>query len=363
MADSYSQETGQATQTNSSDSAKAVVASKQEKRFALCFCILFVCFGAMVFTFKRTDLFPWLGSCNAAGYDAEHYLAYCHSTRYGDYEHYAFYNATEPRAIDALKQASVLFLGNSNTQYAFSTKPVIDYFAQKQLTHYVMGFGQGAQSPVAQSIIEKHQLQPQMIVANVDPFFSTETNGTFTRVLEGGDKLKTEFERKRQLQRWQARVCINPDSGWHRWLCKGSAETIYRSRDNGHWLTDYYRDNQRLPVSELAADSEELMLAVNAAQLAANEFIERANVARQCVVLTVTPRTGTPLKFAQALASRLQLPLVTPQLDNLVTIDHSHLDKDSARRWSSAFISGFDQYVDECIGNSTVVTANTSDNE
>jgi len=358
MENLNSKRTPQSAQASMPSGTEGATATKQEKRFAQWFCILFVCFGSIVFVFKRTDLFPWLGSCNAAGYDAEHYMAYCHSTRYGDYEHYAFYNATEPRAIDALKQASVLFLGNSNTQYAFSTKPISDYFEQKQVSHYVMGFGQGAQSPVAQSIIEKHQLQPQMVVANIDPFFSTQTNGTFTRVLGGGDKLKTEFDRKRQLQRWQARVCARPGSGWHSWLCEGSAETIYRSRANGHWLTDYYRDNQQLPVSE----SDDLLDDLNAAEIAANAFIERANVSRRCVVLTVTPRTGTPLKFAQALAARLQLPLVTPQLDNLVTIDHSHLDKDSAVRWSSAFIIDLDQYVDACVSTNAVVTAITSDN-
>ncbi len=358
MGDSNAQQTPRSVHHKKDDAPTTHSATRHEKRFAQWFCVFFVCFGSVVFVFKRTDLFPWVGSCNAAGYDAEHYLAYCHSTRYGDYEHYALYNATEPRAVDALKQASVLFLGNSNTQYAFSTKPVSDYFERKQLTHYVMGFGQGAQSPVAQSVIEKHQLRPQMIVANIDPFFSTETNGTFTRVLEGGGKLKTEFERKRQLQRWQARICAESDSRWQRWLCRGSAETIYRSRANGHWLTDYYRDNQRLPVSE----SDDLLSQLSAAQIAANEFIKRTNVSRNCVVLTVTPRTGTPLKFAQALADRLQLPLVTPQLDSLLTIDHSHLDKDSAMRWSSAFIEGFDQYVDACIGSATVVTANTADN-
>lgn len=322
---------------------------RQEKRFAQWFCVLFVCLGAIVFVFKRTDLFPWVGVCNAAGYDSEHYMAYCHSTRYGDYEHFAMYNNLEPRATDALKQASVLFLGNSNTQYAFSTSAVSDYFETRGISHYVMGFGQGAQSPVAHAVIKKHQLQPQMVVANIDPFFSTETNGTFQRVLDGDDKLATEFKRKQQLQNWQSRVCAQPNSRWSRWACQGKAETLYRSRANGHWVTDYYRDNQRHPVTT----SNDLIESLDQAAQAANDFISSINVRRECVVLTLTPRTGTPSHFAKALSVQLGLPLLEPALDNLVTIDHSHLDKDSAMRWSSAFLIEFDQYAKRCVSASS----------
>jgi len=316
-----------------------------EKRFMQWFCVLFVCLGTLVFVFKRTDLFPWVGMCNPAGYSDEHYMAYCHSTRYGDYEHYALYNATEPQAIDALSQAEILFLGNSNTQYAFSTEAIVQYFESTGVPHYVMGFGQGAQSPVALGIIKKHQLQPQMVVANVDPFFSTETNGTFQRVLNGGKALRTEFGRKQKIQRWQARICTDVNSRWSRWVCQGQAETLYRSRMNGHWLTDYYRVNQQHPVS----DSEDLLDTVNEATVVANEFIESVNLKRECVILTVTPRTGTPKAFAEKLAKGLELPIILPELDNLVTIDHSHLDKQSAERWSAAFVEQFDQYARQCL--------------
>ena len=315
-----------------------------EKRFAQTFCILFVCFSAAVFVFKRTDLFPWIGACNAAGYDAEHYLAYCHSTRYGDYEHYAIYNALEPRAVDALKEAQVLFLGNSNTQFAFSTAAVAEFFQRKNVSHYVMGFGQGAQSPVAEAVMRKHTLQPQMIIANVDPFFSNETNGTFQRVLANQDALTSEHRRKRRLQHWQANSCRDSSHRFHQFLCEGQAETLYRNKQNGHWRTDYYRHNGKHPVTV----SDDLLDNLEVATAVANQFIEQNNIRRDCIVLTVTPKTGTPNRFAQSLAARLQLPLIAPQLDRLVTIDHSHLDSDSAARWSAAFLEQVESLVDRC---------------
>jgi len=318
--------------------------SIHEKRFAQWFCVLFVILGSVVFVFKRTDIFPWIGQCNPAGYSEEYYLAYCHSTRFGDYEHYALYNASEPQAVAALKQADVLFLGNSNTQYAFSTEAVEDYFNNSNTTHYVMGFGQGAQSPIAEAIIQKHQLQPKMLVANIDPFFSTETNGTFTRVLADNDELHAEFARKRKLQLWQSEVCADTQSRWFRWVCSGRGETLFRSRLNGHWLTDYYRENQQHPVTV----SMDFLDRLDASATAANAFIASVGANRDCVVLTVTPRTGTPEAFAKALADKLDLPLIMPVVENLVTIDHSHLDKNSALRWSQAFLTEFDAHAQGC---------------
>jgi len=328
----------------------AASGKQNDKRFAWWLCILFLVFASIVFVFKRTDLFPWIGECHPGGYSDEHFLAYCHSTRYGDYEHYALYHATEADAVDALKQADVLFLGNSNTQYAFSTHAISDYFVSSELSHYVMGFGSGAQSPVAEAVIKKHALQPTMMVANVDPFFSTETNGTFQYVLDNGDSIHTEFNRKQRLQKLHRRVCEKTDSFLYDMLCQGSAETLYRSRKNGHWLTDHYRDNAAHPVSE----SDYLLDTVDKAVDAANRFIASNNMARECVVLTLSPRTDTPAEFAKALAEKLDLPLIMPELEGLVTIDHSHLDENSAERWSTAFLAEFDRYVELCRNATTL---------
>ncbi len=334
---------------------------RRDKRFLQSFVVMFLCFSAAVFVFKRTDLFPWIGSCNAAGYDQDHYMAYCHSTRYGDYEHYALYTGSEERAVDAMKQAQVLFLGNSNTQYAFSTSAIDNYFTGKGISHYLLGFGQGAQSPVAEKIIRRHGLQPQVVVANIDPFFSTETNGTFQRVLDQPDTLHTEFKRKKQLQHWQTKVCESEEQRFFNWLCRGSNETLYRARSNGHWRTDYYRENLRIPVSQ----SDLLLDQLDEAEMAAREFMDDINVPLDCLVLTVTPKTDTPVAFAEQLAARMQRPLVNPTVDGLVTIDHSHLDKASASVWSSAFLTEFDrqltQQLSQCIASTVNVTTNRDD--
>ena len=60
-------------------------------------------------------------ACPASGYGSDHYLAYCQTGGYGDYDHGAFWFGLEPEAQRAATDADVLFLGNSRMQFAFST--------------------------------------------------------------------------------------------------------------------------------------------------------------------------------------------------------------------------------------------------
>jgi len=140
------------------------------------FLILFALSGAVIFMWARTDLFPWIGACSGAGYSDDHYLAYCESGRYGDYEHGALLYEMEAAAIEPIKRAEVLFLGNSRTQYTFSSPPVIEAMNATGRPWYVMGFGFGAKSEMPQAMIERLGLTPRMLVINADPFFN-DTNG------------------------------------------------------------------------------------------------------------------------------------------------------------------------------------------
>src|SRR5258705_9120385 len=56
-------------------------------------------------------------------------IARCRATKgYGDYEHGAFFFDMEPAAHDALERTQVVFLGNSISQFAFSTKSAGEIF-------------------------------------------------------------------------------------------------------------------------------------------------------------------------------------------------------------------------------------------
>jgi len=323
---------------------------KRNRRFLLVFGISYLLIALAIILFKRWDILPRIEACHPGGYDDGHFMAYCHSTRYGDYEHWAYWNEADPVSIDAVRKADVLFLGNSRTQYAFSTDAVTRFFRDTGIRHYVFGFGMGSYSPVPEMMIEKYGLRPAVLVVNADPFFADIMNPTNEKMLKTDFLTRWEFTAKRLAQKAQHRICATGQKGTFLFdtFCSGRAETIYREPRTGHWKTDFYRPNKHIPVTYTDFLLDRLEETVERAE----RFIAISGVPRACILLTVSPRTGTPLAFAQRLAQRLGTPGLFPELDGLVTIDDSHLDDDSAERWSAAFLAEAAPYIDACVRRS-----------
>ena len=318
----------------------------RNKRFLIIFSVTYFVIALAIILFKRWDIFPRIESCNPAGYEDGYFMAYCHSTRYGDYEHWAYWNEADPVSIAPVKQAEVLFLGNSRTQYAFSTQAVTDYFSKTGMSYYVFGFGMGSYSPVPEMMIEKYALTPNVLVINADPFFANIMNPTNEKMLRTDFSTRWEFMAKRLVQKIQHHICSSGNKGEYLfdWWCLGTADTVYRETKHGYWKTDYFRPNKNIPVTY----NDSLMETLDETVLTGEAFIAKAGVPKSCVITTVSPRSNTPLMFAQALARRLGTPSVFPSVDKLVTVDDSHLDRRSAERWSAAFLAEAAPYIEAC---------------
>ncbi len=309
------------------------------------FLVVFVVAGAVIFTWARTDLFPWIGACSGAGYSEDHYLAYCEYGRYGDYEHGALLYGLEPEALEPIKRADVLFLGNSRTQYTFSSEPVVDAMNATGRPWYVMGFGFGAKSEMPQAMFAQHGLKPKMLVINADPFFNAEPSGISRKIIDGDDAIVAEYGRKRWLQGLHQNLCANwQDSALAPVLC-GSAPTLFRARSNGTWNVEHYRPDRHIAVTY----SDHLLDQVDETAAAAEAFFDAVDVPRDCVVLTVLPQRPTPLDAGRALADTLGITFVAPELDDLWTIDASHMDVDSNVRWSSEFMQTIAPQMAKCL--------------
>ncbi len=317
------------------------------KIFLKYFLLSFILFSLTVFTWKRADIFPWIGSCVSEGYRHNSFLSYCHSNRYGDYEHRAFWHQLEPGLIENVKNAKVLFLGNSRAQYAFSTDAVSRYFKDHKLSHYVFGFGMGSQNYVPEKMAEKFNLQPQVLIVNTDPFFTDYISQTNLNMLDESQRSHWEYNVKGWLQKKQRAICNNHSTSLiHKLLCSGKEETLFRNRSNGHWNVKYFRKNKKIPVAKdnIFTSAEDIDKAV----IIATHFIESFKIDSECLILTVTPRTSTPLAFAKALSSRLEVPGIFPFPNGLLTVDDSHLDPDSAERWSEEFLQQASTVIEKC---------------
>jgi hypothetical protein len=313
-------------------------------RLAIYICVLLVAsIGAYGYGIRTRTIF----ACQADGYSADRYVAYCNGANYADYEHGAFEFNLEPSAQDSVRNADVLFLGNSRTQVAFSTAPTEQWFSANSARYYLMGFSYFENALFEGRLLQRIHPHADVYIINVDGFFENVETEPVTRVLHD-PKARGEYETKRSWQRVHERVC-----GAFPALC-GHQSAIYRSRDTGVYYEEGHWGGHTVPVSYDPLVDHNL---ANASIATAVEFLSRFTQ-KKCVILTIVPTVGTKIGTAKAIANGLGLPLVTPGIvDGLQTFDGSHLDHPSAQRWAQAFYQVAGPEIRACLDKRNVTAS------
>jgi len=280
-------------------------------------------------------------ACQANGYSADRYVANCNVSNYADYEYGAFQFNLEPGVEDAIRNANVLFLGNSRLQIAFSSVPTEQWFSANSDRYYLMGFGDFGNSLFEGGLLQRIRPNPEVYIIDVDRFFSQSETPEMKKVLHDPNA-RRDYEAKRLWQHVHERVC-----GSFAALC-GHQLVFFRSRDTGAYYPEGPWGQKAAPVSYDAAVDQNVAKASIAIAI---DFLSRFTRGK-CVILTIVPTVDTPIGTAKAIASGVGLPLVTPGImDGLRTRDGSHLDQPSAQRWAQAFFQVAGPEIRSCLDN------------
>jgi hypothetical protein len=275
-------------------------------------------------------------ACQADGYSADRYIAYCNGANYGDYEHGAFWFDLE-HPLDFANKADVLFLGNSHLEKGFSTKATTDWFSSAAASFYLMGFSYWEDMIFAGALLRKMHPQASVYVINVDDFFDRDVRPPAKSVMYDPQG-RSRYEGKQFWQHVQERVCHSFGR-----LC-GRKGVIFRSRETGAYYS--HELDAMIPVSYDETVSQD---DVDRETAAAIDFLNQFTQGK-CVILTQVPTVGTKIRDAHALAAALGMKLITPNIaDGLQTGDGSHLDGPSAERWSQAFFEAAGPEIRSCI--------------
>ncbi len=299
--------------------------------------ILAATLGSCAYGLRVNGIF----SCQAAGYGSDRYAAYCQATSYGDYDHGAFWFGLEPAARGAAAKAEVLFLGNSRMQFGFSTEAMEGWFSSLSAPYYLLGFSHDCNHNFEAPLLRKLNPQADVYVLNFDLFFDQSASRPARAVMQEGGA-RARYEQKRMWQRLHKPICASLSA-----IC-GDEIAFFRSRTTGVWLVTGGRFESK-PVSYDGNVDQALLEAYTAA---GREFLSHLPAEPGCVVSTIVPHPETGVGTARATAAALGLDLVAPELDGLNTFDGSHLDRQSAERWSSAFIEAAGPRIRTCLGES-----------
>jgi hypothetical protein len=296
--------------------------------------LLAVALGAGAYGLRKYGIF----GCSASGYASDGYLGYCGTTSYGDYDHGAIWFGLEPAASAAAANAQVLFLGNSRTQFAFSSKATADWFSSLSETYYLLGFSHFENYTFEAPLLRKLRPRAKVYVINIDSFFERSETGPGKTVMRD-ESARTRYEQKRHWQGIHKAICTTFKA-----VC-GHEEAIFRSRSAGAWLVTGDRFTSE-PVS-YDEDVDQNMLASYTAL--GNKFLPSLSADRACTILTIVPTVKTGVGTAKAIAAALSLNLVAPRLAGLNTFDQVHLDPESAQRWSAAFFEEAGPQIRKCL--------------
>jgi hypothetical protein len=298
--------------------------------------VLAVAFTTCVYGLRKYGIF----ACQASEYGSDRYLSYCNATSYGDYDHGAIWFGLEPAAADAAANARVLFLGNSRTQFAFSSKATSEWFASLSESYYLLGFSHEENYTFEAPLLRKLHPRAKVYVINIDSFFERAETAPGKTVMRD-ESARAQYEEKRQWQRIQKAICTTFNA-----VCE-SDEAIFRSRSTGTWVVI----GNRFPSAPVSYEEHIDRNKLASYTALGKEFLPGLTADRACTILTVVPTVKTDIGTAKVVAAALGFNLVAPRLTGLVTFDRVHLDPESAQRWSATFLEQAGPQIRTCLGD------------
>ena len=310
--------------------------------------------------------------CSAAGTSQDLFVAYCNNDAgFSYFEHGAYYFALPTAVSDRIRAANVVFLGSSRMQHVFSSLATKQFFRERNVAHYLLGFSYGEQDAFEGELLDRLTVKPKVLVVNADPFFSGAISPVATWVMQHG-RAREEMYVKAFAQWLDRAFCSEggylssaADCSEHPRGVKSSGAVIFRSRHDGSWDLSRWCQSCRervLPFEEADVDSITLLRLRQRAEA----FVRRSGVPAACVILTVVPSPEFK-GSASALAAAIGARVVQPRLDaaDITTLDGSHLSPVSAEKWSAEFLREAWPYMAQCLdsgskSDSSIPTAGAS---
>lgn len=182
--------------------------------------------------------------------DEQMFTAHCNSEDFGDYEFGALAMGFEEMALDKMKDADILFLGNSRIQVAFSTEATKNIMLGHSASYYLAGFSGGGVEE-ATELLTNYPISARYIIINADPFFLKPGQLPLKLLKTSPVESYLRYGYKKFMIRLQTSYCSDNTSGFfYDRLCGGSKKTVLRAKDNGMWILAKYLDDNKIPVAE-----------------------------------------------------------------------------------------------------------------
>jgi hypothetical protein len=239
------------------------------------------------------------------------------------------------KACSNLRNADVLFLGNSHVLFALRENFIRRIEEKTGLKFFNMSLDGGDGSPFAMEIIKRCRLHPALVVVNEDYFFLPE--------LREYSKETTHLGYLESLMRiYQHRISWNLRLALWRWLPRFRPLRVYlpmplfywRSLQDGALVVDDF-PKSRIPIP---IQREKSGIKIGEEYFENAEKFKKELESRGTRIILTSIPTNTETGPVFEVSRRLKIPAVMPQAPGLETFDTSHLTEESADRYSEIFL-------------------------
>jgi hypothetical protein len=256
---------------------------------------------------------------------------YLSSTERKEIDHSYFLN-NQSNIIKKVQEADILLLGNSRMMFGINEKLISEHNnnSRYKIYNFAFDFGEGIEFP--KYLIEKYQITPKAIIVHAGPytfnrFVTDKACESISRSRWFGYRESIELRSNTYLQNWIHKI-IPKIRIWEQHSMRR-----YRSLMNGclRYETTLLGEIEFQQMNGDFNIKDEYLMGLN-------NFYTYCKEHGISLILTQVPAPDLNANFLSNLANQTNIPSISIAIKNPSTFDNSHLDKQSALKFTEQIL-------------------------
>jgi hypothetical protein len=316
-----------------------------------------------IYTNNYLTIFWRIGLCQWKAPLPNHIMVGCGGILPEDYRIGAPLLDLDPRITGAMRSADVLITGSSTAVDTFVLTPTDNqldfYFRAKGLKYYIMAQDGASGFRFRKHLVDSLHLKPKIALMSTgdleaDVFRYTE------HWVQDPDRRKMPIRFGYWAIKLQTYICEYPKPGsgmaariydhLERQYCHGYYTPNWMNLENGLLLIKYDRPPKKR--TQLGPNDAATLGHIEMYWNRTRAILRSPTWNQSCLLFYDIPAPGSNYKVAQEIAKRAGRPVVlaipTPEKDYW-TYDASHMEIDTAARWTKEFLPLLDPQIDNCL--------------
>lgn len=324
---------------------------------------LFFIVGGMTAYFSNGYLSPlWrIAKCNWKPPGENYVMAECDSIITPFYRLGSLYLDVEPKLTKALRKADIVITGNSRTLHTFAVKlknnPIEEYFRKKNLRVFIVA-EEGSGFRFRKMVLEKLNIRPKVALINTEDLAADLLEDDNKELIFNQDRFKLPFKIIHFSIEMQHSICTSKQHNFimkqlKDFYCNGTITPGWRSLSTGVVAQTSKRIPTNRQLITMAPDTH--IDSIDIFRRRMHTMLKSIAWKNSCVIFYEIPNPNQFFEVSTHLAREAKKPFIFPTITpekKYFVFDGSHMEKDTAIRWTNEFLQILDPYLNNCLAKS-----------